>query len=149
MRYLFIKRRILKHFSLAMDLYDFDIMAMDDYDSEEDVRQCLLKPRMAGVADQKLIPSGMDVMGLKLYLQQRGVKVHVFESVVPFEAFTLNSDGLIPVIVQDYKNDEVLMLAYMNAEAYEKTLQSGRMTYFSRSRQCLWQRVRRAAISSM
>lgn len=139
-RYLFIKRCILKHFSLAMDLYDFDIMAMDDYDSEEDIRQCLLKPRMAGVADQKLIPAGMDVMTLKLYLQQKGIKVNVFESSVPFESFTLNSDGLIPVIVQDYKSDEVLMLAYMNAEAYEKTLQSGRMTYFSRSRQCLWQK---------
>lgn len=139
-RYLFIKRTVLKHFSLAMDIYDFDIMAVDDYDSEESVRQCLAQRRMAGIADGKLIPSGTDVMELKFFLLNRGVKVNVFESAVPFEKFTLNSDGLIPVIVQDYKTDEVLMLAYMNAEAYAETLRSGRMTYFSRSRQCLWKK---------
>ena len=49
-----------------------------------------------------------------------------------------NSDGLIPVVVQDYKTDEVLMLAYMNEEAFQTTLDSGKMTYWSRSRQELW-----------
>ena len=50
----------------------------------------------------------------------------------------VGSDGLIPVIVQDYKTDEVLMLAYMNEEAFEATLANGQMTYFSRSRDELW-----------
>ena len=49
-----------------------------------------------------------------------------------------NSDGMVPVIVQDYKTNEVLMCAYMNEEAYNKTLEIGIMTYFSRSRQELW-----------
>lgn len=66
------------------------------------------------------------------------IKDLVGESVTPFSAFKLNSDGLIPVIVQDYKTNEVLMLAYMNAEAYEKTIKTSQMTYFSRSRQSLW-----------
>ncbi len=66
------------------------------------------------------------------------IKDLVGESVTPFSAFKLNSDGLIPVIVQDYKTNEVLMLAYMNAEAYEKTVKTDQMTYFSRSRQSLW-----------
>lgn len=57
---------------------------------------------------------------------------------IPFSEFKLNSDGLIPVIVQDYENGEVLMLAYMNEEAYEKTVESGKMTYYSRSRHELW-----------
>ena len=48
------------------------------------------------------------------------------------------ADGLVPVIVTDYVNQEVLMLAYMNREAYEQTLQTGTMTYYSRSRQELW-----------
>ncbi len=48
------------------------------------------------------------------------------------------NDGLIPVIVQDHENDQVLMMAYMNREAYEMTLNSGRMTYYSRSRHELW-----------
>ena len=49
-----------------------------------------------------------------------------------------NSDGLVPVIVQDFDTSEVLMLAYMNREAFENTIRTGRMTYFSRSRQSLW-----------
>ncbi len=66
------------------------------------------------------------------------IKDLVGETYTPFSAFKLNSDGLIPVIVQDYKTGQVLMLAYMNEEAYEKTLRTGQMTYFSRSRQSLW-----------
>lgn len=46
--------------------------------------------------------------------------------------------GLIPAITQDYRTDEVLMLAYMNREAVEKTMETGRVHYYSRSRQSLW-----------
>lgn len=46
--------------------------------------------------------------------------------------------GLIPAITQDYKTDEVLMLAYMNAESLKKTLETGKVHYYSRSRQKLW-----------
>lgn len=46
--------------------------------------------------------------------------------------------GLIPVIVQDEKTNEVLMCAYMNKEAYQKTLKLKQMVYFSRSRGTLW-----------
>lgn len=46
--------------------------------------------------------------------------------------------GLIPVVVQDYKTGEVLMLAFMNQEAWEATLSTGKATYYSRTRQKLW-----------
>lgn len=59
---------------------------------------------------------------------------------VAFSEFKLGADGLLPVVVQDYKTDEVLMVAYMNEEAYEATLRTGRMTYYSRSRQELWEK---------
>ena len=55
-----------------------------------------------------------------------------------FSEFKTDQYGLIPVIVQESDTNEVLMLAYMNQAAYEKTLQTGLMTYFSRSRQELW-----------
>ncbi len=55
-----------------------------------------------------------------------------------FDDFKLNSDGMIPVITQDDKTGQVLMLAYMTKEAYQKTLETGKMTYYSRSRQELW-----------
>jgi phosphoribosyl-AMP cyclohydrolase len=46
--------------------------------------------------------------------------------------------GLIPAIAQDYASGEILMLAYMNQEAFDVTLTSGKATYYSRSRQTLW-----------
>jgi len=46
--------------------------------------------------------------------------------------------GLIPAIVQDYVTGEILMLAYMNQEAFDATLSTGKATYYSRSRQTLW-----------
>jgi len=46
--------------------------------------------------------------------------------------------GLIPAIAQDYATGEILMLAYMNQEAFDATLTSGKATYYSRSRQTLW-----------
>ena len=55
-----------------------------------------------------------------------------------WEELKLNSDGMLPVVVQDDKDGTVLMVAYMNKEAYEQTLSTGRMTYWSRSRNELW-----------
>ncbi len=49
-------------------------------------------------------------------------------------------DGLIPVIAQDWKTNEVLMLAYMNEISWNETLNSGYATYWSRSRQKLWKK---------
>jgi phosphoribosyl-AMP cyclohydrolase len=46
--------------------------------------------------------------------------------------------GLVPAIVQDYQTGEILMLAYMNPDAFNATLVTGKATYYSRSRQILW-----------
>jgi len=51
-----------------------------------------------------------------------------------------NSDGLVPVIAQQFDSGEVLMLAWMNKEAIEKTLETGDIYYFSRSRNSLWRK---------
>lgn len=52
--------------------------------------------------------------------------------------FKLNADGMLPVVTQDHETGQVLMVAYMNQEAYEQTVKTGKMTYYSRSRQELW-----------
>ena len=59
---------------------------------------------------------------------------------MPFDAATLvyNAQGLIPAIAQDEGTGEVLMMAWMNAEAVAQTLATGRVTYWSRSRQAFW-----------
>ncbi|CAG0910538.1 unnamed protein product [Cyprideis torosa] len=57
-----------------------------------------------------------------------------------FDATTLKYDanGLIPAIAQDAVSGEVLMMAWMNVEAVRRTLETGRVTYWSRSRQAFW-----------
>ena len=67
-----------------------------------------------------------------------GIPVVTFESAIAWTDFKLNSDGLIPVVVQDCKTDQVLMVAYMNADTIKQTLETGRATFWSRSRQEVW-----------
>ena len=47
-------------------------------------------------------------------------------------------DGLVPAIIQDVKTQKVLMLGYMNKESYQKTIESGKVTFYSRSKKRLW-----------
>lgn len=91
-----------------------------------------------GIAGVDVSSPGSDLMMLKESCRKNGIPVEDLESSIQWEDFKLDNQGLIPVVVQDYKTDEVLMLAYMNRDAFEKTLQTGKMTYWSRSRQELW-----------
>ncbi|MCC8059360.1 MAG: bifunctional phosphoribosyl-AMP cyclohydrolase/phosphoribosyl-ATP diphosphatase HisIE [Clostridiales bacterium] len=81
---------------------------------------------------------GTDFIGLRQSLLDNGLPMEILTSTVSWDQFRLNGDGLIPVIVQDYKTSEVLMLAYMNEQAFADTLRTGRMHYYSRSRQSQW-----------
>ena len=55
-----------------------------------------------------------------------------------FSELKTNSDGLVPAIVQDSATLKVLMLGYMNEDAFKTTLETGKVTFWSRSRACLW-----------
>ena len=79
-----------------------------------------------------------DFMAYKHELKDKGIDVNTFKSRLNWADFKTNRDDMIPVIVQDYKTDKVLMLAYMNEEAFNNTVKTGKMTYFSRSRNELW-----------
>lgn len=75
---------------------------------------------------------------MKQALAAQAIPVDILKSSVSWSEFKTNADGLVPVIVQDYKTSEVLMLAYMNEQAYEDTLRTGKMHYYSRSRRSQW-----------
>ena len=100
--------------------------------------QVLQIANIYGISGEAVTKNAAELTTLKGILEENGVKVSKVHARFAWDEFKLNHDGLLPVIVQDYKTDEVLMMAYMNKEAYEKTLESGLMTYFSRSRQSLW-----------
>lgn len=79
-----------------------------------------------------------DILSLKELCKENNIPVESFQAAYQWADFHQNTDGLVPVVVQDYRTLEVLMVAYMNEEAYKNTLQTGKMTYYSRSRQELW-----------
>ncbi len=54
------------------------------------------------------------------------------------DAIKFDENGLVPVVIQDYQNNEVLMVAYMNRESLKTTLETGKTHFWSRSRQKYW-----------
>jgi phosphoribosyl-AMP cyclohydrolase len=60
--------------------------------------------------------------------------------IVTIDDVKFGPDGLVVAVVQQHDTNEVLMVAYMNAEALERTLREGRVTYWSRSRQEFWRK---------
>lgn len=93
--------------------------------------------KVYGISDNSFV-GDFDFLNFKAQLKEEGVNTIVFESAMSFDQFKKNSDGMIPVVVQDYKTDKVLMVAYMNEEAFNLTIKTGKMTYFSRSRNEIW-----------
>lgn len=83
-------------------------------------------------------PENGNYMEKKQELGALGIAVDILRSSVSWGDFKTNEAGLVPVIVQDFKTSEVLMLAYMNEQAFSDTLRTGKMHYYSRSRKSQW-----------
>ncbi len=93
---------------------------------------------VCGVTGNTINDNIKEILSLKELCRENDIPIESFKAAYKWSDFKLNSDGMVPVIVQDYRTSEVLMMAYMNEEAYNHTLKTGKMTYFSRSRQELW-----------
>ena len=106
--------------------------------SDEAIIKVLSNKWADGISTAYFSMEVADFMGLKKKAAGRGLQMNTLQSSVSWRSVKQDEDGLVPVIVQDYKTMEVLMLAYMNEEAFETTLETGRMTYWSRSRDELW-----------
>lgn len=113
------------------------VVVMDHFGMEE-ILDVLRRDLVRGVTGTFITDLETDIMLLKSELSSQGIRMVNFTSALSWSDLKLNSDGMVPVIVQDYRTDEVLMLAYMNEEAFLCTVNSGKMTYFSRSRQEIW-----------
>ena len=93
---------------------------------------------ISGVTGPAINANAKELNDIKDLCADNGVGVRTFEPSITWAELKKNSEGLVPVVVQDYKTREVLMVAYMDEEAYLHTLKSGRMTYYSRSRKEQW-----------
>ena len=104
----------------------------------EESEKILLFDNVGGLTGNLINDTIEDVFSQKLRLAKKGVLVSACEASMKWSDFKLNSDNMLPVVVQDYKTNEVLMVAYMNENAYDQTITTGKMTYWSRSRNELW-----------
>lgn len=109
----------------------------NDYDVKQ-WADVLKQDTVTGIGGAYISNPKTDVMKVKMLLAMEGVETRKFESTLEWAEFKLNQEGMIPVIVQDYQTSDVLMLAYMNEEAFHTTIALGKMTYYSRSRKELW-----------
>lgn len=132
---------ILKHLTLSDDFVEKvnglnGTVLFRDSLNKNAMKDLLSLNTVRGVSTDGL--KDRDISLLKGELYSDGIDVTVFKAAMSFDELKLNSDGMVPVIVQDNDNDQVLMLAYMDKEAYEMTMKTGRMHYHSRSRNELW-----------
>lgn len=117
---------------------DLPYVVITDSEEEEELMGILKAKGVKGISGAYVSELGRNLKKFKRKCGQKNIKMSSFETSMEFSQFKLNDQGLIPVIVQHYITNEILMLAYMNEEAYYHTIKSGRMTYYSRSRQQLW-----------
>ena len=114
------------------------VIAMLPQISLDKMLSILSLKEISGLSGDIINENVKELQGLKKLCKENGILVNAFEPELKWDDFKKNKDGLIPVVVQDYKTEQVLMVAYMNQESYETTLETGKMTYYSRSRQELW-----------
>lgn len=120
------------------EISSIPIILHTDEGKEDTLIELLKTDAVGGLSGAYVSSVDTALVEFKGRCKEIGISVQTFESAVAWSEFKLNSDGMVPVIVQDYKTEEVLMLAYMNEEAFNTTLKSGKMTYWSRSRNELW-----------
>ena len=122
----------------VVNVTEIPCVVLTDTMEQSEILRILKSSGVKGVSGRFISSLNMDFNEFKDICTDAGIQMTSFESMIDFSEFKLNEAGLIPVIVQDYRTNEVLMMAYMNEEAFENTVKTGRMTYYSRSRQCQW-----------
>lgn len=106
--------------------------------SLDKILELLARDNICGISGYAINENAKELLAVKSLCQANGIEVNTMEAKIAWDELKLNSDSHVTVVVQDYKTDEVLMVAYMNEEAYNMTIKTGKMTYYSRSRNELW-----------
>lgn len=122
----------------VMDITNLPTVILTDVLDESEIIRILKCPGIKGISGKFISQTDLDFQEFKDRCAEEDINMASLESKIDFSEFKLNSEGLIPVIVQNYKTGEVLMLAYMNQDAFEHTIKTGKMTYYSRSRKERW-----------
>lgn len=122
----------------VMNVTDIPCVIVTDTMEESELFKILKCQGVKGLSGRYVSQTDMDFLKFKEKCTDEDIKMTSFESIMEFSQFKTNEQGLIPVVVQHYRTQEVLMLAYMNRESFDATIKTGKMTYYSRSRKSLW-----------
>lgn len=108
----------------------------------EDFKDGIIDGKADAVLAASLFHFGeIKISDLKEYLKGEGIPVRqLAPSLEKWQQFKKNKDDMVPAITIDANNGEVLMMAYMNYDAFDLTCKTGYMHYYSRSRDCLWKK---------
>ncbi|SCW54505.1 phosphoribosyl-AMP cyclohydrolase [Ruminococcaceae bacterium YRB3002] len=128
--------------SMIADNVNVPVIASGGAGRMEDFYDGIIDGKADAVLAASLFHFGeIEIKDLKKYLAGRGIPVRQISNELDMWAhMKKNSDGLVPAICQDYETGDVLMMAYMNYEAFDLTCKTGYMHYFSRSRNTLWKK---------
>lgn len=132
---------LLKPYVDCILVLNQSIACEDDFADELKAILCLPEVSLDKLIDHIKDDRFVGITGSTInnnYMQYNSIRELAGETYTAFNTFKLNADGLIPCIVQDYKTNEVLMMAYMNEQSYEDTIRTRTMHYYSRSRQQQW-----------
>ena len=122
-------------------LEDFEeIPVIPVINEKAELKNILSKPGVYGVSGNVLDNYSDDIISLKESLKAEGISTCIHDIKIQWQDLKKDSNGLVPCICQDAITNEVLMLAYMNEEAYNATIRTQIMTYYSRSRNELWKK---------
>lgn len=127
---------------MIADAVSVPVIASGGAGSMEDFYDGIVDGKADAVLAASLFHFGeIRISDLKEYLEGRGIPVRRIPKELDMWAhMKKNSDGMVPAICQDAQTQEVLMMAYMNYEAFRLTCETGYMHYYSRSRNTLWKK---------
>lgn len=106
--------------------------------SLDKILELLSTDAIDGITGDAINSNVQELLEIKKLCAEKEIPVDLHLPAFSWSDFKKGPDGLLPVVVQEDRTGEVLMMAYMNEEAYQRTVQTGMMTYWSRSRQELW-----------
>lgn len=127
-----------KHVKDNLDIFPLPIILMAPNLSLDKILEYLSFEQIHGLSGDVINANMKDLKTLREFCMEKQVLDTKLNCNAKWEDFKLNENGLLPCIVQDYKTGEVLMMAYLNEQAFLDTLKTGTMNYYSRSRNAQW-----------
>ena len=122
----------------VINLTEFKCIVLTDTMDQEEILKILKSDGVKGVSGLFISQKDIGFNDFKELCVDNGIVMNTFETTLNFSDLHANAEGLVPVVVQDCKTNEVLMMEYMDEEAFDHTIKTGKMSFYNREKKCLW-----------